>query len=399
MTLPLTAWLWQHEYWLPPGITWEDMKETEETRYPQPQHLLVSLPGALLLIGLRFIFERFVAVPLSQKMGLKEKLLRKASPNPVLEAFYAAHHRSPKEGELSGLAKQCDLQPRQVERWFRCRRNQDQPSLTKKFCVASWRATFYLTAFCIGMATLYDKPWFWDHRECWTGYPQQRLLYSTFGFYMLELSYFCSLVITLPFDVKKKDFYQQIVHHAATIPLIIFSYCANYIRIGTLVIIIHLSSECLLEPTKIFYYLKWRRISDGLFIIFSAVFLLTWLVIFPCMVIYSTYYYFIEIYQPFFGYYLLNGLLMVIQLLNIFWSCMIILMVYRFILHGTVEGDVRSDTEDSENNEEEMEQEKEAKRNRVPPHSPNSTAAALALARRTPCSGIGRSQWPTGGHA
>ncbi|XP_053149185.1 ceramide synthase 4-like [Hemicordylus capensis] len=375
------------------------MKETEETRYPQPQHLLVSLPGALLLIGLRFIFERFVAVPLSQKMGLKEKLLRKASPNPVLEAFYAAHHRSPKEGELSGLAKQCDLQPRQVERWFRCRRNQDQPSLTKKFCVASCRATFYLTAFCIGLATLYDKPWFWDHRECWTGYPQQRLLYSTFGFYMLELSYFCSLVITLPFDVKQKDFYQQIVHHAAAIPLIIFSYCANYIRIGTLVIIIQLSSECLLEPTKIFYYLKWRRISDGLFIIFSAVFLLTRLVIFPCMVIYSTYYYFIEIYQPFFGYYLLNGLLMVIQLLNIFWSCMIILMVYRFILHGTMEGDLKSDTEDSENNEEEMEQEKEAKRNGVPPHSPNSTAAALALARRTPCSGIGRSQWPTGGHA
>ncbi|ETE56317.1 hypothetical protein L345_17972, partial [Ophiophagus hannah] len=36
--------------------------------------------------------------------------------------------------DLSTLAKQCNLQPRQVERWFRYRLNQDRPSLTKKFC-------------------------------------------------------------------------------------------------------------------------------------------------------------------------------------------------------------------------------------------------------------------------
>ncbi|XP_053155830.1 ceramide synthase 4-like isoform X2 [Hemicordylus capensis] len=381
MTLPLTAWLWRHEYWLPPGITWEDMKETEETRYPQPKHLLVSLPCALLLIGLRFIFERFVAVPLSQKMGLKERLLRKASPNPVLEAFYAAHHRSPKEGELSGLAKQCDLQPRQVERWFRCRRNQDRPSLTKKFCEASWRTTFYLTSFCTGLATLYDP-----------------LLYSTFGYYMLELSFYCSLVITLPFDVKRKDFYEQIVHHAITISLISFSYCANYIRIGTLVMIIHDASDCFLEPTKIFNYLKWRKICDLLFIIFSAIFLFTRLVVFPYKVLYNTYYYSMEIYQPFLGYYLMNGLLMVLQLLHIFWSCMIIHMVYRFLLRGTMERDLRSDSEDSENNEEETLQEKEAKRNGVLPPSPNSNGSCLGIGKETPLQLNGRSR-PTDSHA
>ncbi|XP_053155831.1 ceramide synthase 4-like isoform X3 [Hemicordylus capensis] len=331
-------------------------------------------------------------------MGLKERLLRKASPNPVLEAFYAAHHRSPKEGELSGLAKQCDLQPRQVERWFRCRRNQDRPSLTKKFCEASWRTTFYLTSFCTGLATLYDKPWFWDHRECWTGYPQQPLLYSTFGYYMLELSFYCSLVITLPFDVKRKDFYEQIVHHAITISLISFSYCANYIRIGTLVMIIHDASDCFLEPTKIFNYLKWRKICDLLFIIFSAIFLFTRLVVFPYKVLYNTYYYSMEIYQPFLGYYLMNGLLMVLQLLHIFWSCMIIHMVYRFLLRGTMERDLRSDSEDSENNEEETLQEKEAKRNGVLPPSPNSNGSCLGIGKETPLQLNGRSR-PTDSHA
>lgn len=43
-----------------------------------------------------------------------------------------------------------------------------------------------------------------------------------------------------------------------------------------------------------------------------------------------------EIFQPFFGYYFVNVLLMILQLLHVFWSCLIIHMVYKFILQGTV---------------------------------------------------------------
>ncbi|KAH0625993.1 hypothetical protein JD844_034392 [Phrynosoma platyrhinos] len=354
MALPLNEWLWRHEYWLPPGITWEDMKETEEIRYPQPRHLLLSVPFALLLVAIRFVFER--------------------------------------------LSKQCDLQPRQVERWFRYRHNWDRPSLTKKFCEASWRFTFYVTSFCTGVATLYNpaswwlglksvqlffrpcvflqKPWFWDHRECWVGYPQQAFLPPPLS----------------PFQ----DFHEQIVHHAATIFLISFSYCANYIRIGTLVMIIHDAPDCILEPTKIFNYLKWRRICDALFLTFSALFLLTRLVIFPYKVLYNTYYYSMEIFQPFFGYYFMNALLMTLQLLHIFWSCLIIHMVYKFMKCGTMEKDLRSDTEDSEKDEDETGQrEKEAKSNGSVHSEPSSNGNCVC--KEMPLRLNGRT-FPANGH-
>ncbi|NXY47568.1 CERS4 synthase, partial [Ceuthmochares aereus] len=352
MARSLYEWLWQQEFWLPPGITWEDMQESDDVKYPKPRHLLLSIPFAFVLIFIRCAFERAIALPLSSKLGVRDKQRPKAQPNPVLEAFYSTRCKKPGESDLISLAKQCDLPVRKVERWFRHRRSSDRPSLSKKFCEACWRFTFYIIAFFTGLAVLYDKPWLWDHRECWTGYPQQPLLPSLFWYYLLELSFYCSLVFTLPFDVKRKDFKEQIIHHAATIFLISFSYCANYIRIGTLVLIIHDASDCFLEPTKIFNYMKWKKTCDSLFVVFSAVFLISRLIIYPYTVLYNTYYYSMEIFQPFFGYYFVNVLLITLQLLHVFWSCLIIRMLHKFILQGTTDKDMRSDTEESDKDEE-----------------------------------------------
>lgn len=54
----LSERFWHHEYWLPSGATWEDMKESADIRYPQPQDILLCFPGALLLITVRYVFER-----------------------------------------------------------------------------------------------------------------------------------------------------------------------------------------------------------------------------------------------------------------------------------------------------------------------------------------------------
>lgn len=114
-------------------------------------------------------FLRYVATPLAGLLNVKEKIRLKATPNAVLEKFYAATTKHPKQvrggtypkgahrgwvGGASGRARalwhggdvpvvpQADVEMlskksgwtvRQVERWFRRRRNQDRPSLLKKF--------------------------------------------------------------------------------------------------------------------------------------------------------------------------------------------------------------------------------------------------------------------------
>lgn len=344
---------WYQRLWLPPNLTWADLEDSPGTVQPRPSDLWLTLPVALLFIGVRLLFERWVATPLARRMGVVETVRREVPPNAVLEKVYRSHTKRPTQAELERLVKQSDWTQRQVERWFRRRRNQDRAGIMKKFCEASWRFVFYIVAFCMGMAVIVDKPWFWEQRECWVGYPKQALLPSQYWYYTIELGFYLSLLFSVAFDVRRKDFKEQIIHHVATIVLISFSYFANYIRAGTLVMAVHDSSDYFLESAKMFNYARWQRTCDSLFVVFTVIFLVTRLVIFPFWIIHCTAVTSLEFYPAFFGYYFFNAMLMVLQLLHIFWAYLIVRMLYRFIFVGQLDKDERSDVDESDGSEEE----------------------------------------------
>ncbi|CAL8348829.1 unnamed protein product, partial [Gadus morhua 'NCC'] len=358
----LNDWLWHQDYWFPPGIGWKDMEVGVEVgqggaRYPMPRDLLVTLPLALCFIALRCVFERIIALPLSTRLGVKDRIWTEAPSIPRLEAFCKQNNPQPSQSELVGLARQYGLSQRQIQTWFRHRRNQQRPSNTRKFCEASWRFVFYLVAFTAGLASLIDTKWFWDTRECWNGYPKQPVAEAHYWYYIMELGFYLSLLLCVSVDVKRKDFKEQIVHHIATIFLIGFSYCANFLRVGTLVMLLHDSSDFFLESAKMFNYAGWRKACDILFVLFSVVFLVTRLVIFPGRMIFSTMVESLDYFDPFPGYFFLNALLLVLQALHIFWAYLILRMVHKFVFQGKVEKDERSDEESGDDDEEDDEEE------------------------------------------
>ncbi|CAB1351288.1 unnamed protein product, partial [Coregonus sp. 'balchen'] len=181
----LSDWVWQDRLWFPAGLGWADLKDRD---------------------GLVFA------------KGMREKPRVKAAPNTTLECYFCNASKFPSQSSVEELTKQSGCSVRQVQRWFRRRRNQELPSQIKKFQEASWRFTFYLLAFIAGLGALIDKPWFYDMEEMWNGFPTM-------------------------------DFKEQIVHHVATILLISFSWLS----------------------AKMFNYAEWRKTCNYIFILFAAV--------------------------------------------------------------------------------------------------------------------------------
>ena len=337
-------WLWSDRFWLPPGISFKDLQDKPGFYYTKPRDLPMMLVYAVCIYGVRKVFEKVIGHPIASKMGISDKR-KKPSENSILEKAYESK-KHPDSDEIEVLAKEVALSSKNVSTWFRRRRNMDRPSLYAKFSEASWRCFFYSFVFIFGMSMLIQAPWFWDNLYCWVDYPRQTVWPSVYYYYMLEGGFYLSLLLSIVTDVKRKDFLEQVIHHFSTIFLIAFSYVANFVRVGTLVMAIHDVSDIFLEGAKCFIYAKNKDVANAIFNVFAVVFILSRIFIFPYVILHTTWVKSMWLFQPYPGYYFFNVLLFILQLLHIFWASTIVKMAFILIRDGVVKKDERSDVEE-----------------------------------------------------
>ncbi|XP_023601039.1 ceramide synthase 6 isoform X4 [Myotis lucifugus] len=292
----ILAWFWNERFWLPHNVTWADLKNTEEANFPQAEDLYLAFPLAFCIFMVRLLFERFVAKPCAIALNIQASGPQVAQPNAILEKVFTA--------------------------------------ITK-------------------------TPWLWNTRHCWYNYPYQPLTTDLHYYYILELSFYWSLMFSQFTDIKRKDFGIMFLHHLVSIFLITFSYVNNMARIGTLVLCLHDSADALLEAAKMANYAKFQKMCDILFVMFAMVFITTRLGIFPLWVLNSTLFESWEIVGPYPSWWVFNLLLLLIQGLNCFWSYLIVKIACKAISRGKagkwnplhVSKDDRSDIESSSDEE------------------------------------------------
>ena len=70
----LSQWFWDHEFWLPPNVTWEDVNTKSSTRgitYAEFSHLAYPLAIGLMLCVVRMGVEGLLFRPLGRLIGIK----------------------------------------------------------------------------------------------------------------------------------------------------------------------------------------------------------------------------------------------------------------------------------------------------------------------------------------
>lgn len=205
----ILVWFWNERFWLPHNVTWADFKNTDEATFPQAEDLYLACPLAFCIFMIRLVFERFIARPCAMGLKIQTNGPQKAQPNAILEKVFTAITKHPDEKRLEGLSKQLDWDVRTIQRWFRQRRNQAKPSTLTRFCESMWRFTFYLYIFTYGVRFLKKTPWLWNTKECWYNYPYQPLTVDIHYYYILELSFYLSLLFYQFTDIRRKFFHAQ----------------------------------------------------------------------------------------------------------------------------------------------------------------------------------------------
>ncbi|XP_037941577.1 ceramide synthase 6-like [Teleopsis dalmanni] len=169
---------WSTRIWLPPNTTWEDIAPGSrlDVKHADYRDLVWPLPLALVVMIIRFALERYWIAPVGKSLGIRNLKPKKAPFNKVLQKAFETSSKLDHQ-KIIELSKHTDLTKRQVERWWRLRKAQDKPSTLTKFCETTWRCIYYTYSFIFGVIVLWDKPWFWDLKNCWYGYPHQVYLY------------------------------------------------------------------------------------------------------------------------------------------------------------------------------------------------------------------------------
>lgn len=209
----------------------------------------------------------------------------------------------------------------------------------QKFTRALWKLVCFATMFAWGVYSLCGETWMYHSLGITFEWPGNRTPWAIHVYYVLETVYYSGSFVTMFFEEKQSDFYLMIWHHFVTLLLIGFSYRFNFLRYGAFLMILHDASDPWMEAAKLAVYLGYQTLGNVLFVVFTAMFIVPRIFVYSVMVLVPGYSFLWE-----YGSRLLVpiwGLLMAVFLLNLYWSMLILRMLYDFLSRGKVEKDIR----------------------------------------------------------
>ncbi|KAL7904713.1 longevity assurance proteins LAG1/LAC1 [Trichoderma velutinum] len=158
-----------------------------------------------------------------------------------------------------------------------------------RFSEQAWNVIHYSVFWPLGLYIWYTSPYYLNMTELWTGWPSREISGTMKFYFLTQLAFWLQQMLVVHIEKQRKDYWLTIVHHFATISLVVASYAYHFTRVGNLTLIIMDVVDLIFPLAKCAKYLGYRKLCDGLFGIFVVIWLATRHVFF-LMVIYSVYY-------------------------------------------------------------------------------------------------------------
>ncbi|CDW58969.1 TRAM LAG1 CLN8 domain containing protein [Trichuris trichiura] len=177
------------------------------------------------------------------------------------------------------------------------------------------------------------KPWFWETARCWYGYPFQVKVRI---YYMTELSFYGSLVLSQFLDVIRKVPDNEIISIHVYVAGFLDHVHSSHYNNHVVSLLVTDDGE---KASKMSRYCRQNALCNTLFSIFFVVWVATRLGIYPFRIIYSTTIEAPALVSFFVAYYTFNSLLLVLLALQLIWTYLILRIAVNTARSGEVNVD------------------------------------------------------------
>ncbi|WQF90004.1 Putative TRAM1-like protein [Colletotrichum destructivum] len=158
-----------------------------------------------------------------------------------------------------------------------------------RFSEQGWMLAYYSVFWPLGMYLYCKSPYYLDMKELWTDWPKRELDGWMKMYILTQWAYWAQQVVSVNIEVRRKDYWETIVHHAITNSLIAACYAYHQTRVGHLILVLMDVIELILPLAKCLKYVGFTTLCDVVF----GVFLFVWIWtrhVFYLMACWSVYY-------------------------------------------------------------------------------------------------------------
>lgn len=215
----------------------------------------------------------------------------------------------------------------------------------KRFALCLFKAIYFFYSASFGFVLFKHEDWMpkilygtgkQEYKYLWESYPYQEYNPCIVFYYIFGLGYHLHSLVFHMMSEKKGDYMENLLHHLATVFLMVFSFCNQCTRIGVLVLIVHDLVDFVLYIGKVCHDMK-NQVP--VYIIFSTLVIIYFkyrVYYFPRYIIWEgallgNQYLPFEVPGLFTNYYMMIGLLWVLWGLHLYWFYLIIMMIVDMI--------------------------------------------------------------------
>lgn len=180
--------------------------------------------------------------------------------------------------------------------------------------------------------------WFGDTNECLIGWPHHDVDSTVLMYYKIEFAWYIHLLLKTPLGYGEPDGKDMMMHHIATLSLLVVSKACNLTRAGVLVLTLFSVSNPFLHAAKICNQVM-PSIRVAMFSLFSLLFLLTRVIMVPPVILRLSMYqsmlripYAVEDFYVTFL--LINALLVLLYLMQLKWMWAILRVLTKSATQG-----------------------------------------------------------------